>query len=514
MHLDYRYTPDTEYLGFEEFGDRFFTDGINYEDDTVKRTDKIYPLAWDNKLDRDLVWLTKEVMTPDYIEGVKSHTTCNPICIIDLKKNIESFKLNKVWEEQYKDTIKYYQSFVDKNYNFYVFIGKNRVTLPFYQIWVGIKNKDPKFDIFKEKRENGKYKFRVEFKVFTEYVEENWRGEYYRGEKTIYPDSPIMIKLSYSNCKWGNWIYKWTEKEENRKLFFPTWNNDAFIQAKPKEFIDSCIYYVENEKYAGSTNDMNHWINNDKLPTNFSSSWALFEEFYKYLPVYFTDDKGKVKLSEYKSWVTENRLRLLFTICHYLNNENLKPTKKIGKSDKRDWSDTFDAVIEFIIAEQQNEEVYGFSARTALDFNQLLSGLKVGGDVYEKRRKVGKREDISQLVLIQTVLDKLYAKLLDNDTLRDIDRRKPKSPGLGYSLFLQGDRRLRCNGLDKNGEWYKGPKDPLYTDELTFKQFIQMSRNLDHIDALADGGSDSDLNNFEWATEDYNVWKSNRVIVN
>ena len=207
-------------------------------------------------------------------------------------------------------------------------------------------------------------------------------------------------------------------------------------------------------------------------------------------------------------------MRLLFTISHNLNHQNFKPTKKKGQSDQRDWSDVWDSVIEFIIKEKEDDVAYGFSSRTALDFNQLLGGLKVGGDVYTKRGKEGKKEGVTQLILIEKVLDKLYAKLLDDGIVHDIKRRKPKSPGLGYKLFLDGDRRLRDNGQDKEtGEWYKGPKEPLYTKELTFKEFIQNARNLDHVEAIADGGSD-DLSNFEWATEGYNKWKSNKVIVN
>ena len=141
MDLDKRYTPKVQRLGFEEFGDKYFRslDEINYTDKSVPRKQRIYPMAWDDYQDRDMVWTTKPQMIRNFITGQKRHCVNNPINIIVLKDNITSLKVG-VGVEQYKHDIKYFQKFVDKGYAYFIFIGKNRTTLPIYQIWKGIKD--------------------------------------------------------------------------------------------------------------------------------------------------------------------------------------------------------------------------------------------------------------------------------------------------------------------------------------------------------------------------------------
>ena len=43
-------------------------------------------------------------------------------------------------------------------------------------------------------------------KIFDKYMDSEWKGEFYRGEKTIYPDSDIMMKISYENFDDNNYI--------------------------------------------------------------------------------------------------------------------------------------------------------------------------------------------------------------------------------------------------------------------------------------------------------------------
>ena len=90
MDLDKRYTPKVQRLGFEEFGDKYFRslDEINYTDKSVPRKQRIYPMAWDDYQDRDMVWTTKPQMIRNFITGQKRHCVNNPINIIVLKDNI------------------------------------------------------------------------------------------------------------------------------------------------------------------------------------------------------------------------------------------------------------------------------------------------------------------------------------------------------------------------------------------------------------------------------------------
>ena len=110
MNLELRYTPNALKMGFEEFGDKYFRklSEINYYQENIPRLKRIYPMAWDNYQDRDLVWTAKPYMITDYIDGVKRHCTNNPVNIIILRDNIKSLSKTEITKEQYKKDIHYF----------------------------------------------------------------------------------------------------------------------------------------------------------------------------------------------------------------------------------------------------------------------------------------------------------------------------------------------------------------------------------------------------------------------
>jgi hypothetical protein len=72
---------------------------------------------------------------------------------------------------------------------------------------------------------------------------------------------------------------------------------------------------------------------------------------------------------------------------------------------------------------------------------------------------------------------------------------------------------IRINGQKKDtGEWFN-PNDKTLYKKATFKEFVQMERNLDHILSLKSGKGTNDEDNLEWATKEYNAWKAEDEIV-
>lgn len=506
MNLELRYTPDSLKMGFEEFGDKFFRDlsKINYFDKDIPRSEKIYPMAWDNYQDRDLVWTTEKGMISDYIEGVKRHCTNNPINIISLKENVDSLSESETRKLQYKDDIEYFQKFIDKGYQYFIFIGKNRTTLPIFQIWKGIKEGLPAFNIFKEKNENGDYIYNVEYKIFDRHMDSEWKGEFYRAEKTIYHDTEMMMKISY-DCPINKWIYNWAEDEDNRLEFSKTWNEDAFTLAKPKEFIDECMYYQKNKNYLGASSDIKRWEDKESVPSGFVTNWKRFEQFYKYIPTFCDGDKS-LELT----WKKENRLRLVFKTLVDMNDMKFKPKGK----DSKDWLPIFDKLIEFVHTEIADDTSYGWSSRTSLDFNQLIQGLKVGGDIYAERNKVNKQEGVAQHNILTDIFSKkFFYPMLKDGLIVEVTPRESKSVDAGFALFFKNDMKVRINGKKESGEWFNEDDKTLYK-KFTFKEFVQLSRNLDHILTLRSGKGTNDDNNLEWTTKEYNQWKSDSNTIN
>ena len=511
MDLDKRYTPKVQRMGFEEFGDKYFRnlDEINYTDKSVPRKQRIYPMGWDDYQDRDMVWTTKPQMIKDFITGQKRHCVNNPINIIVLEDNIESLKAG-VGVEQYKHDIKYFQKFVYNGYAYFIFIGKNRTTLPIYQIWKGIKDGLEEFDIFKAVDGDGNYIYNVEFKIFDKYMDSEWKGEFYRGEKTIYPDSDIMVKISY-DCRINRWIYKFSENDKKRKMFSKTWNTDAFTKAKPKEFIDECMYYEVNRDFNGVSSDMKRWQNNSPVPKGFSKNWKVFEKFYNYIFKYSNGAKDFET-----QWTNENRLRLVYKTISDLKKLNYVPKDK----GKNRWNKFFERLFEFVEEEQTNRESYGWTTRTELDFKQLLSGMKVSGDIYTQRpynssdKKKYLIEGQRQHRIITDIFGKkLFGPLLVDEILVEVEPRKGMITSEKFRLFFNGDMMIRINGQKKDtGEWFN-PNDKTLYKKVTFKEFVQMERNLDHILSLKSGKGTNDEDNLEWATKEYNAWKAEDEII-
>jgi hypothetical protein len=506
MHIENRYKPDVIKMGFEEFGDKYFRDSkeINYFDKKVSRNKKIYPMAWDDYQDRDLVWSTKKHMVDDYIDGVKRFCDNNPINIIPLRKNISSLAHTERSKEEYKEDIKYFQKFVDYGYEYFIFIGKNRVTLPLFQIWRGIKQDDTKFSIFKEKDNNGKYIYNVEFRIYEKYMDSTWKGEFYRAEKTIFPDTEMMMKISY-DCPINKWIYNWVEDDDNRNNFAKTWNEEAFTLAKPKEFIDECMYYQKNKTYLGASGDIERWKNKEEVPTGFELNWHRFVDFYNYIS-HFSGLNKSVETA----WKNENRLRLVFKTLVDMSDLKLKPVKK----EKKYWIPIYERLFEFVHEEIANDKSYGWSSRTSLDFNQLIQGLKVGGAVYSKRNKVNKKQGVLQHHILTDIFsEKFFYPLIKDELVVEVTSRESKSIDNKLSIFFQNKMMVRINGQKESGEWYNEQDKRCYK-KYTFNEFLQSSLNLDHILTLRSGLGTNDEHNLEWTTSEFNKWKGDTNLIN
>ena len=132
-----RYKPVVQSLSLEEFGDRFFRDidDVNFDDPNLKKGDKkVFPIGWDDKHDRDLVWNTTKSMSDDYIQGILEYKDNNPINIIDLVKNDEDLDIVK-----HKKSKEYFRKYIDDSYKYYVFIGKNRTITAIWKAYKGLQ---------------------------------------------------------------------------------------------------------------------------------------------------------------------------------------------------------------------------------------------------------------------------------------------------------------------------------------------------------------------------------------
>jgi hypothetical protein len=506
MNIEYRYKPPVLKMGFEEFGDKYFRNlsEIDYFDRDIPRNERIYPMAWDNYQDRDLVWNTKKSMIADYIKGVKRFCDNNPINVILLNENIISLSQTERSKEDYKDDIEYFQKFVDRGYKYFIFIGKNRTTLPIFQIWKGIKDGNSSFDIFKEKDVNGEYIYNVEYRIYDRHMDSKWKGEFYRAEKTIFPDSEMMMKISY-DCPINKWIYNWVEDEDNRIDFSKTWNDEAFTLAKPKEFIDECMYYQIHKTYLGATSDIKRWKDKEPVPNGFEANWKRFVQFYKYISTYCDGNRSIESI-----WKTENRMRLAFKTIVDMADLKLKPFNK----DPKYWLPIYDRLFEFVHREITNDTSYGWSSRTSLDFNQLIQGLKVSGAIYSNRNKVNKIEGLLQHQILTDIFsEKFFYPLIQDGLVVEVTPRESKSVDAGYSLFFKNGMKVRINGQKESGEWFNTTDETCYK-KYTLKDFIQLSANLDHKLTLRSGLGTNDEDNLEWTTSEYNKWKGDSNTIN
>ena len=77
---------------------------------------------------------------------------------------------------------------------------------------------------------DGNYIYNVEYKIFDKYMDSEWKGEFYRGEKTIFfSDSDIMMKISMIVQLIDGYI-NFQRMIKNEKMFSKTWNTDGFTK--------------------------------------------------------------------------------------------------------------------------------------------------------------------------------------------------------------------------------------------------------------------------------------------
>ena len=255
---------------------------------------------------------------------------------------------------------------------------------------------------------------------------------------------------------------------------------------------------------------MKRWENNSPVPKNFSENWEVFEKFYKYIFQYSNGAKDFET-----QWTTENRLRLVYKTISDLKKLNYVPKDKVTG-----WNQVFDRLFEFVESEQTNRESYGWTTRTELDFKQLLSGMKVSGDIYTQRpyNQSDKNKYIikgqrQHLIITDIFGKKLFGPLLVDGILVDVVPRGSISTQEKFRIFFENDMMIRINGEKKEtGEWFNSKDKTLYK-KVTFKEFVQMERNLDHILSLKSGKGTNDEDNLEWATKEYNSWKAEDEIV-
>lgn len=504
MHINQRYKPKVQYMGFEEFGDKFFRplDEINYYDKNIPRKDKVYPMGWDDYQDRDLVWLSTPKMIQDYINGVKRFVDNNPINIIDLNSNYKS--LHPIENSTDRE---YYKKFIDLGYDYFIFIGKNRITLPVFTIYQGIKSGDKAFDVFKMKDENGEYLYQIEFKLFESNIDNQWKGEFYRAEKTIFPDSDIMMRISY-DCPINKWIYDWSMSESNIEKFSKTWDDSKIILAKHKQFIDECMAYEEfrNWTTCKTNKGERRWSESHKIPKEFNRVWRRFEKMYDYIDEYSSNDSRFI--SRWKS--SENKLRIMYQLISDLNDENLEPSRSFG------YDGVFNDFFEWFERELTVQDAYGYSGRgTSLDFNQLTSGMKVTGSVYERRDKSELMEGVTQhSILSDVIYDKFILPLLIS---KDLITVKSRTRFNRYELFWNGGQRVRINGKirkrDGSEVWFNDDDtDRLYLENISLKEFLDMDTAIDHIVPLRSGGL-NDESNLEITSRSFNTFKSDYDLV-
>jgi hypothetical protein len=492
MNSTTRYNPVAQRYTIREFGNKFFRpyDEINFDTISKIKREKIYPIGWDDKHDRGLVWSTTKSMPKDFIEGIKSFINNNPINIIDLKSNIKT--LDSVKE---KDDIKYWQSFVDNGYDYFVFIGKNRTLTSIYKVWKSLLIGETTY----EDLDNESYV--IEVKIFDRNFDNTWKGEFYRGEKTQYPDTLIMMYVSY-NCRINDTIYSICTDSNKKKILSNIWDSDAIEQYKDRWFVFKTMWYLATKKWKDNTNEMEAmWRNNSEVPDGFNQLFPKLLDYIKYVNSYATfSNKTKIR----KDLLGENFLKVAWMVLIELYKSN----HTINIDKKQD--DIFKVIVEYFISKIADKTTfYGWTEKEPLIWMDLKKGLAYDRPVFKDSDRLIAGED--QLTLM---LNALQTELINNILVKEeivIKKQKRKSftSEDQISLFNKQNGLIRVNGCkekpDGTIEWFSDQTNPLYK-KYDLQQFMAEKTHIDHIDAIARKGTNND-SNLELATEEFNLWK-------
>ena len=492
-----RYKPVVQSLSLEEFGDRFFRDidDVNFDDSNLKKGDKkVFPIGWDDKHDRDLVWNTTKSMSDDYIQGILEYKDNNPINIIDLVKNDEDLDIVK-----HKKSKEYFRKYIDDSYKYYVFIGKNRTMTAIWKAYKGLKNGDQKYDAFKLKNEDGTPRYTIDFKLFDKQFTNEWKGEFYRAEKTIYPDTKIMLYVSY-DCDINDTIYKYEHELDIDKVLHKIYlKGDDRIKYKPKELLFDTIYYEMEKEWKGTPKKReNKWAQNEKVPTNWSTNWKYVEGMVNQVHEWKNQ-------SHKRKFIRPQMVTVFYQMISKMNDLNLKLVNpKDKKTFYTQWTEW--AAIQI----SDNTPLCYKEDGEPLSFSQLVRGLKFGGSLTKDGKGVDKIEEEQFQVLGNHIVDSFFQNMITKQILVPVVKRKNIDWKQAIKLFFDNDRKVRVNGLvdfPSGAKWYDKKKKGVLYERWSFEKLMLSITNIDHISSLKGGKGTNNPDNLEWAIESFNKFK-------
>jgi hypothetical protein len=493
MNNTTRYNPVTERYTIREFGNKFFRefDEINFDSISKTKREIIYPIGWDDKHDRGIVWSTTKSMPKDFIDGIESFVSNNPINIIDLKSNIKT--LDSVKE---KDDIKYWQSFVDNGYDYFVYIGKNRTITAIYKVWKSLVIGETTYDYLDHE------KYVIEVKVFDRNFDNAWKGHYYRGEKTQYPDTPIMMYVSY-DCTINNIVYSICTDSSKKRVLSHIFDKDAVIQYKDRWWVFKNMWYLQTRKWKDDAKKMEAmWRNNDDEPDNFNTLFPKLLDYIKYVNSYASfSNKTKIK----KNLLGDNFLKVAWMVLIelYKTNHSINIDKKAD--------DIFKVIVEYFISKIADKTtIYGWTEKEPLLWMDLKKGLAYDNKpVFEDSGRSIIGDDQLTLMLKALKKELINGILVKEEIVIKKQKRKSFTSEDQVVLFQKNSGYIRVNGCKEKSdgtiEWFSSKNEPLYK-EYTLQEFMQEATNIDHIEAIARSGT-NDLDNLELATRDFNSWK-------
>lgn len=503
-----RYKPKTQEATIIEFGNKFFTkNGKTLSPDDIDMKTQ-YPLGWDDLHDRDVVWNTTPNMSDDFIQGIEDFTVINPFCIIDLGSNIKT--LDPVEE---REDIRYWETQQKKN-DFFVFVGKNRTLTAIYKVWLSLVNGETTYESIKD--------YLIEYKLFDKNFTLKWKGEIYRGEKTQYPDSEIMMLVSYP-CQIGTWIYNYvkglpglskdgkvSKKNLNKgklSILKNIFKPDNIVKYEHRQLIFDLMLYVKNRSLNSTKKErLNMWKNDEDVPNGFRTLMTYLEGWILYLKE--TTQKEKAFTNK---WFTSNRIKLIMMILTELEHLNLKLKKGVK------WNDFYKELLTYIIDSSVSGKVYGYSdAGEDIKWLNLVRGLNFSKGIFEdKECKIP--IDMTQYEIMRNAFtEEFITDLVSKGLLVKVEKRKNFTIQKRLELFFKAKGMIRVNGLvkrlDGREEWFNpNDKDRLY-QHYTIIQFFQIDKNIDHIKSLR-GGNSNDDDNLELTTAEFNNFKSDSVLI-
>jgi len=500
-----RYLPITQRLTILEFGNKFFTkNGKVLKPDDIDMNTQ-YPLGWDDLHDRDVVWTTTPNMINDFIKGIENFTVINPFSILDLGSNIET--LDKV---ENREDINYWTTQKKKN-DFFVFVGKNRTLTAIYKVWLSLIKGESTYDHIKD--------YIIEYKLFDKNFTLQWKGEIYRGEKTQYDDSEIMMLVSYP-CQIGTWIYNYVkglagfdkdgkEKEKNLNkgkldILKNIFSNDSIIKYEHRALIFDLMRYVKNRTLKSTKKEReNMWKNNEDVPDGFRALMTRLEGWIKFL------SKAQKKTFSNK-WFTTNRITFVMMILRELEHLNLKINK-----DKK-WDDFYEGLLNYIVTSSTSKHIYGYTDSTDLTWIQLIAGLNYSAKVYNDKDCTIPNGSEQYEIMRNVFTEEFIWDMVNKNILVEVKKRKNFSLMKILSLFIGCGQLVRVNGLvrrkDGSEEWFNpNSKDKLY-EYYTILKFIQSHTDVDHIKSLR-GGNSNDDDNLELTTSEFNKFKSSSELI-